>query len=173
MTPTARIKADPYVVGDLARAESALQELAELTRAHRAVTDNLSAAVDGLKEKAKAEAAPLEARKKEISDALAVFLKMNRDTLLKDRKSLELTFGFIGFRASTSICQMRGITAEMSLDRLKNGGFGEGVRIKEELDKDALRGWPEDRLALVGLMRVQKDQFFAELKEETLQPGAA
>ena len=169
----ARIKADPFVVGDLARAESALMELAELTRKTREITDDLNGEIDQLKEMAKACAAPLEARKKEITDALGAFLKMNRDAVLKDRKSVELAFGFMGFRASSSICQMRGVTAEMSLERLKSGGFAEGIRIREELDKDALRGWPEDRLALVGLTRVQKDQFFVELKEENLQPGAA
>ena len=173
MAATTRIKADPFVVGDLARAESALMELAELTRKTRAITDDLNASIDRMKENAKAEAAPLEARKKEISDALAVFLKMNRDSVLKDKKSVELAFGVMGFRASSSICQMRGVTAEMSLERLKSGGFADGIRVKEELDKDVLRGWPEERLAVVGLTRVSKDQFFVELKEENLQSGAA
>ena len=146
-------------------------ELAELTRKTRAITDDLNANIDGLKEAAKAEAAPLETRKKEISDALAVFLKMNREMLPKDKKTLELAFGFMGFRASSAISQMRGVTAEMSLERLKNGGFAEGIRVKEELDKDTLRGWPDERLALVGLTRVLKDTFFVELKEENLQPS--
>lgn len=164
-----RIKADPFVVGDMARAETALMELAGLTRGLRAIADDLNANIDRLKEIAKADAAPLEARRREITDALAAFLKMNRAAVLKDRKSVELAFGYMGFRASSTLCQMKGVPAEMSLERLKSGGFTEGIRTREELDKDALRGWPDERLALVGLTRVQKDMFFVELKEEKLR----
>lgn len=173
MAATTRIKADPFVVGDLARAESALMELADLTRKTRSITDDLNAGIDRLKENAKAEASALETRKKEITDALGTYLKMHRAEVLKDRKSIELAFGVMGFRASSAISQMRGVTADMSLERLKSGGFSEGIRVREELDKDVLRGWPEERLAVIGLQRVQKDQFFVELKEEKLQPDAA
>ncbi|MDR2504179.1 MAG: host-nuclease inhibitor Gam family protein [Deltaproteobacteria bacterium] len=168
MSKNTRIKADPFVVADLARAESALQELAALERQTGLIEAGLNEGIDGMKETAKAEAAPLEERKKAITDALAVFLKMNRTSILKDKKSLELAFGVMGFRASSSICQIKGVSHEMTLQRMKDAGLPEGIRIKEELDKDAVRGWPAERLALVGLNRVEKDQFFVELKEEKL-----
>jgi phage host-nuclease inhibitor protein Gam len=168
-----RIKADPLVIGGLDRAESAMMELAELSRQVRAVKDGLNADIDRLKENAAAAAAPLEARRKELTDALGTFLKMHRAEVLKGRKSIELAFGIMGFRASSSVVQMRGVTAEMSLERLKNSGLTEGIRIKEELDKDVMRGWPDDRLALVGLLRQEKDQFFVEVKEENLSENAA
>ena len=167
-----RIKADPYVVADLPRAESALMELASLERKTRAITDEANEKIDALKEAAKAETAPLETRKKAITDALGTFLKMNRAEVLGSRKSVELAFGLLGFRASTAICQMRGISSEMTLERLKNAGLKEGIRIKEELDKDAMRGWPDERLALVGLTRQEKDQFYVELKAEKLTAEA-
>lgn len=173
MAKTTRIKADPYVVGDIARAESALMELAALERKTRGINDNLNEEIDRLKESAKAETVPLDARKKILTDALGTFLKMNRAEVLKDRKTVELAFGFMGFRASTVICQMKGVTAEMTLQRMKDHGLPEGIRTKEELDKDAVRGWPAERLALVGLTRQEKDTFFVELKEESVAAQSA
>lgn len=164
----ARIKADPYVVADISRAESALMELAALERKTRTITNDLNEEIDRLKDGAKAEMDPLEARKKTLSDALGTFLKMNRTEILGTRKSRELAFGVIGFRASTALSQMRGVSSSMTLERLKEHGLLDGIRIKEELDKDTMRGWPEERLALVGLLRKEKDQFFIELKEERL-----
>lgn len=169
----ARIKADPYVVADLKRAESALMELASLERKSRDITNRLNEQIDTLKDNAKAELEPLAARKKVLSDAIGTYVKMNRKELLGNKKSRDLAFGILGFRASTVLSQMRGVTAAMTLERLKDNGLTEGIRIKEELDKDVMRGWPEERLALVGLVRQEKDQFFIELKEEKLGSGEA
>lgn len=173
MAKSTRIKADPLVIGSLERAESAMMELASLTRKQRAITDALNERVDGLKEAAKGELEPLDRQKKALSDALGTFLKMNRKDVLKDRKSIDLAFGVMGFRASSALCQMKGISAEMTLQRLKEHGLQDGIRLKEELDKDVMRGWPEERLHIVGLVRQEKDQFFIELKEETLGNGTA
>ena len=168
MAKAERIKASPHIVGSLTEAEEAMRELASLERRRQAIASKLNERVDELKNQAKAESACLEAQKKAIADALGTYLQMHRAEVLKDRKSVELTFGVMGFRASTSICQMRGVNAEMTLERLKDAGLLEGIRTKEELDKDIMRGWPDDRLAQVGLVRQEKDQFFVELKQEKL-----
>ena len=163
-----RIKTDVEIVHNLADAEQGMMELASLERRLQAITDGLNAQIDALKDAAKAESAGLESQKKAIAEALCMYLKMHRAEILKDRKSVELTFGIMGFRASTAICQMRGVSAEMTLERLKDANLREGIRTREELDKDVMRGWPDDRLAQVGLVRQEKDQFFVELKAEKL-----
>ena len=173
MAKNKRIKADPMVIATLERADSAMMELAGIERDLRAEEDAMNDKIALLKEEAKAKAALLEAQKKAIASALCVFLKMNKAELLKDKKSVELAFGVMGFRASTSIKQMNGISAESSLQLLKDKGLPEGIRIKEELDKEAMRGWPIARLNLVGLTRQDKNEFFIELKEEKLAPGVA
>ena len=168
MSGTKRLKADPLVIGSRDRAESAMMELASLERDLRRVDDDMNDAIDRRKAEAKAESAPLEARKKILMDALGVFAKLNRETLFPDKKSLELAFGLMGFRKSAVIKQMNGVSVEMTLERLRSGGFDQGIRIKESLDKEALRGWPKERLEGVGLVRRYKDEFFVELKEETV-----
>lgn len=162
----ARIKPDPCVVADRAQCEGVLAEMAALDRKLSAIENEMREAVDNAKAKASQLAGPLQARRKELADAVAIFAKLNRQELFAKSKSLDMGFGVIGFRASTKIVQMRGVTAEMTLERLHQYNFSEGIRTKEEINKDTALGWPDERLELVGLKRQQSDTFFIEISQE-------
>lgn len=169
-----RIKPDPHVVEDRAQAECALAEIAALDRKLDGITTAMQETIDLAKAKASQEANPLLARRKELADAVAVFAKLNRQTLFAKAKSVDLGFGTIGFRASTRIVQIRGVTAEMTLERLHQYNLADGIRTKEEINKDAALGWPDERLELVGMRKQQLDVFYIEIKKDTLpQEGAA
>ena len=83
-----------------------------------------------------------------------------------------MLFRSIGFRASTRISQVRGITAEMTLEKLRQYGLSEGIRVKEEINKETCLGWPDERLELVGLVRKILDTFFIEIKKDEVPQGA-
>lgn len=141
-------------------------EMAALDRKLSTIENDMQEAVDAAKSKASQLAGPLQARRKELSDAVAVFAKLNRQDLFAKNKSLDMGFGVIGFRASTKIVQLRGVTAEMTLERLHQYHLTDGIRVKEEINKDAAMGWPDERLELVGLKRQQSDTFFIEISKE-------
>lgn len=167
-----RIKPDPHVVADRAQCEGALAEMAALDRKLSAIENEMREAIDAAKSKAGQLAGPLQARRKELADAVAIFAKLNRQELFAKSKSLDMGFGIIGFRASTRIVQVRGVTAEMTLERLHQYNLADGIRIKEEINKDAALGWPDERLELVGLKRQQADTFFIEIARDDV-PGNA
>ena len=167
-----RIKPDPHVVADRAQCEGALAEMAALDRKLSAIENEMREAIDAAKSKAGQLAGPLQARRKELADAVAIFAKLNRQELFAKSKSLDMGFGVIGFRASTRIVQVRGVTAEMTLERLHQYNLADGIRIKEEINKDAALGWPDERLELVGLKRQQADTFFIEIARDDV-PGNA
>lgn len=167
-----RIKPDPHVVADRAQCEGALAEMAALDRKLSAIENEMREAIDAAKSKAGQLAGPLQARRKELADAVAIFAKLNRQELFAKSKSLDMGFGVIGFRASTRIVQLRGVTAEMTLERLHQYNLADGIRIKEEINKDAALGWPDERLELVGLKRQQADTFFIEIARDDV-PGNA
>ena len=127
----------------------------------------------GRRQKAGQLAGPLQARRKELADAVAVFARLNRQELFAKSKSLDMGFGVIGFRASTKIVQIRGVTAEMTLEKLHQYNLSDGIRTKEEINKDAALGWPDERLELVGLKRQQSDTFFIEISKENVPQGTA
>lgn len=164
----ARIKPNPYVVADRSQAEGALAEMASLDRKLAGIETVMQENIDNAKAVASQEANPLLARRKELADALAVYAKLNRQELFAKAKSLDMGFGIIGFRASTRISQLRGVTVEMTLEKLHQYGLSDGIRTKEEINKDAAMGWPDERLELVGLKRQLLDTFFIEIKKDAV-----
>lgn len=168
----ARIKPDPHIVTDRAQCEGALAEMAALDRKLSAIENEMRESIDAAKSKAAQLAGPLLARRKELADAVAVFAKMNRQELFAKSKSLDMGFGVIGFRASTRIVQVRGVTSEMTLERLHQYNLADGIRVKEEINKDAALGWPDERLELVGLKRQQADTFFIEIARDDVPDNA-
>jgi phage host-nuclease inhibitor protein Gam len=155
-------------IADLKQAEQALAELAGLDRDLKAIESGLNEGVDQLKVEAKSKAEPLAARRKELETGLATFAQMNKAELFTKPKSRELTFGTIGFRKTTKLLTQPKLTLAMVLEKIKAYGFTEAVRCKENVDKDAMRDWPDERLALVGVKRQSGDEFFIELKTEEI-----
>lgn len=168
----AKIKPDPMVVADRAQAEGALAEMAALDRKIGVIEADMQESIDLAKAQASQKANPLLARRKELADAVAIYAKLNRQELFTKGKSLDMGFGIIGFRASTRIAQIRGITAEMTLEKLRQYNFTEGIRIKEEINKDAALGWPDERLELVGMKRQMLDTFYIEIKKDAVPENA-
>lgn len=165
----ARSKPNPHIVESREQAEGTMAEIAALDRKLAALTVAMNKELDAAKEKATQAAAPLAARRKELESGLAVFAVLNRKELFPDgAKSLDLGFGLIGFRASTKIVQQNNISAEMTLERLHKFGFVEGVRTKEEINKDAMTAWTDEKLETVGLRRQKSDGFFVEVKEDAV-----
>ena len=167
-----RLKPDPHVVADRAQAECALAEMAALDRKLSGIECDMRESIDKAKATASQLANPLLARRKELADAVAVFARLNRQELFAKGKSLDMGFGVIGFRASTKLVQIRGVTAEMTLEKLHQYNLADGIRIKEEINKDSCLGWPDERLELVGLKRQQSDTFFIEIKKENVPQEA-
>lgn len=165
----ARIKPDPHMVEDTKQAEGALAEIAALDRRLEAISGAMQESIDAAKAKAIQESTPLKARRKELADAVAVFAKLNRTALFEGRaKSIDLGFGIIGFRESSKIVQVNGVTAEMTLEKLHQFNFLDAIRVKEEVNKEATINWPPERLELVGLRKHKSDTFFIEIKKEPL-----
>lgn len=165
----ARSKPNPHIVESREQAEGTMAEIAALDRKLAALTVAMNKELDAAKEKAAQAAAPLAARRKELESGLAVFAVLNRKELFPDgAKSLDLGFGVVGFRASTKIVQQNNISADMTLERLRKFKFLEGIRIKEEINKDAMTAWTDERLETVGLRRQKSDGFFLEVKKDPL-----
>lgn len=170
-----RIKPKAVIVADIPQAEAVLAEMAELDRALESHAAEMNEIIDQAKANAKALCAPLEARRKELEQALASFAELNKADLFGKRKSLDLGFGIIGFRLSTCIKTASKTTWDMVLQKLKDFGFTDAVRTTESVDKDVLRGWPDERLATVGAQRKVTDEFYIEINKEPVlaQGGGA
>jgi phage host-nuclease inhibitor protein Gam len=159
-------------IGDLVQANAALAEIASIKRDLSAIEAEMNAAIDRIKAEADAGAAPLQERIKSIEGGLQAYAAFHKKVLFADRRSKELDHGTIGFRKSNQIKTKTKVTWQMVLARLKELKFNSAIRTKEDVNKEELQGWPDERLELVGARRVNKDQFWYEVNEEKIADKA-
>lgn len=92
---------------------------------------------------------------------IQAYAEYNKAELFKDKKSVDLSFGKIGFRQSTKIS-----VKKTTLELLKKLGFKSCVRIKEECDKDAMGNLSDEDLKSVDAARKVSNDFFCEANME-------
>lgn len=155
------------VINNLEDADSVLAMIAAHKREIARHELSLKEDVDRLKGVC---AANCEQSKQEIArleQSLVQFGIARREELFSNKKSIALNFGTIGFRASSALKTVKKLTWERVLGLIKERGLP-CVRIKEEVDKEALRTLKADQLAEVGCKLVQSDDFFYEIAEAEL-----
>lgn len=158
-------------VETLEEANVMLAEIAERQRVISLINAGMNEKIDGLKKQAEAECSPLFQQVEEREQALARFAACHKESLFTKPKSRELSFGELGFRSATSTVLLnRKWNWGMVVNALKTCRLGKYVRttIKYEVDKEAVRELPEEKLAGLGLKVKQEDTFFYALKEETV-----
>lgn len=164
-----RVKiAGAHLVKSVADADQALMELAEIRRDRTAIKDAMNADIDALKAQAETHDAPLAARQQILETALSAYAELNKADLFTEKRSLAATYGTMGFRQSTEIKPEPKTTWGMILEKLKSLGFSTAVRVKEDVNREELHNWPDERLKMVGARRVKKDVFWYEVNEAAL-----
>lgn len=99
----------------------------------------------------------------EILDlSLSAFANSHKQDIFKDRKTIDLTFGYMGFRLSTKIS-----VSKQTLKLLNQLKYKDAIIIKQSVNKDVLAQYPADKLAEVKAKKIVEDKFWYELKTET------
>ncbi len=160
-----------HPVKDLAEANTVLAEIGMLDREIKRIKADQQEEIDRIKAETDALVTPLEERMENMGTGLNAFSEYNKGKLFETKRSVELTFGVLGYRRSNEIAPKPKHTLAMILGRLKDLSFAEAIRVKEEVNKDVLKTWPDERLDLVGARRIEKDSFWFEVKEEEINPG--
>lgn len=164
----ARSKPKTMVIADPKQAEAAMMELARLSRQIKAVEIDAQENIDQIKANAVQQMEPLKSDRKALEDALCVYATLNKDELFKRRKSLETPYGLFGWRKATSLLTASKVKMADVLERLRELNIKEAIKVKESVDKTAMREWPDSRLETVGMRRVTKDEFFIEVAEDNV-----
>jgi phage host-nuclease inhibitor protein Gam len=163
-----------HPVKSLDDANEALREIGELKRIIAAIEDRMNDDIDVLKASAKEEAAHYRSRLEALENGVYAFAEIKKDELFDDnRRSVTLDFGSIGYRRSHEVGLAKGFTWKAVLAKLRELLFKDAIRVKEEPDKDILKSWPAERLALVGCVRKENDTFWLESDEVKLTASDA
>jgi phage host-nuclease inhibitor protein Gam len=162
-----------YPIKDLQAANQAMAEIKELKRGLERIEHELNDKIDRARAEAEANAAPLKTRMEALENGLLAFAEFNKDELFKDKRSVEVMHGALGYRKSSEVRPQPKFTWKMVLGKLKSLGIAEAIRTREDVNKDVLRQWPDERLELVGARRVRKDTFWYETREEDIEEQLA
>lgn len=173
MSKTKRIKPDVLVVADVPHAKQLMAELAEIGRELAEIDAGMNEVIDLAKANAAGLAAEPAARRKAIETALAAFAVTHKAGFFAKKKSLDLDFGLIGFRMASKLKTATKTTWAQVLENLKSFRFLDAIRTKEEVDKEVLGSWPDERLATVGVTREVTDEFYIEVKQDAVADKAA
>lgn len=118
--------------------------------------------IDRIKAKSKEAAAPLFDKKAGLELAIKEFCEANRAEFAKV-KTKALTFGSVGFRQSTRIIVKRVVD---TLQALKDLGLTTCIRVKEDIDKEAMKNLSSETLAEVGAGLKTQNTFGYEINQE-------
>ncbi|MBF0309490.1 MAG: host-nuclease inhibitor Gam family protein [Magnetococcales bacterium] len=163
---------DTAYIADLDHASEALREMAEIQRRLGLAEARQNSSIDAIKKRIATITDTDRKRLEALQKGLQLYADRNRD-LFKDRRSVSLPFGDFGYRWSTSIVPATSRTTwKMILGKLKELALTTAINKTEQVNKEILGTWPDERLTLVGAQREQKEIFFVEVKKEEVE-GAA
>jgi phage host-nuclease inhibitor protein Gam len=152
----------PQQIKNLDEANQALAEIGGLQFKLKVIDGKASEKIGKIKEQAAKDGEESRNRIQELDSALALYAEYNKTDLFKEKKTVTLSYGNIGFRLSTKVS----ISTKTTLELLKKLFGSKGIRIKEEVDKEELKTWDDSQLAQVDAAKVEKDTFFYEVNEE-------
>ena len=154
-----------------ARAEEILGEIATLKLERNQQTNEMDRDLTAIRERYETS---FEALDKQINEKVALletWAAANPDEFPKNRKSIEMIHGLIGYRTGTpKLKTLLRWTRAKVLEHLQDNEGNEYIRTKEEVDKDAILSdyaqkiLNEERLKKIGVQVVQDETFFVEPK---------
>lgn len=158
-----------FKIKSLDEVNAALGDIAQLQRRISAVEAEMNDDIDAIKAAAEAVAAQYMEKLTGLEAGIQAYAEYNKAELFRNKKSILLNFGVIGFRMSQKLKPGPKTTWKRILEILKEKGLKSAIRLKEDVNKDVLGEWSDERLESVNVQRVKKDQFWYETAGEELE----
>lgn len=155
-------------ITSLGEADNVLHRIADLKAHIRKAQADADIAVNAIKENLADTCRPMLDEIESLENSINIYSEYNRSELFGDKKTIELQFGLFGYRQSTSVS-----VKKTTLELLQKHGFDEAISIKPMVNKEVMRTWSTERLALVDATLIVEDKFWIETKENDLEGNAA
>lgn len=141
-----------------------LKEIAECEMAVERIEARMNEKIQDVKLEAELEARPIKERIEKLGREVKDFVELNRSEI--KGKTKVLNFGKTGFRQSTKIIIK---SVQAVLNALKARRMDDCIIVKESVNKDRLREYPDEVIAAVGAGKKVEDVFWYEVDRERLK----
>ena len=128
------------------------------------ITAEMNAAIAEAKKEAEEKAAQFKEMIKQNEGKIKEFTTIRKEDL--KGKSRQLTFGTVGFRQSTKLL-LPSDTAEVIL-KLRENGMADCINVKETINKDTVKTYPEEDILKIGGYLQRSDSFWYETDKDSL-----
>lgn len=162
-----RIKLSLPLITTRDEAEAVMNDLANTANNRRQLTVRLDAQILAAQNAAAPGLAACDAALQAACDALRAWAESHPEEFPQGRKSLELLSGTLGFRTGTPKLTLlsRAFTWDKVMELLRGKGWSGWIRVKQELDKEAIIAQRDEMdLRAVGLKVTQDESFYVEPK---------
>jgi len=168
MAKSKRVKPQNIVpLKNLNQVDDALFKIAQMRTKLKRIDAEAEEQINAIREKAAKEAEPLKAEIEKLENGIFAFSEYHKSELFDKKKTVELTFGFIGYRKSTKIS-----VKKTTVEKLKEMGLLDAIIIKESPNKEVLSQYPDEILKQADAKRVVEEKFWYEVKEEEITQKA-
>jgi phage host-nuclease inhibitor protein Gam len=143
----------------LAEAEALLYRIGLTERSVAVLESEMNGMLASIKDGFEKRAAPLVESIEADVAALHAWAEANRSTLLDaGKKTAQIATGEIGWRRTPPAVRISGVKAVIAA--LKTLGLKRFIRVKEEIDKDAMKKEPDVAAAVPGVKLTQQEEFW-------------
>lgn len=147
-------------ITDWQGADAFVRQIGNLQRSIEAAQGSARGDINEIKDGLAEEVKPLHEEIKLLTASLELFANSHAGDFGKAR-SRKLNFGTLGWRKSTSI-HTKKTTLDLIKEVFSRAKAAACIRVKEEVDRDALAKLTDEELAEVGARRKSRDAFFVE-----------
>lgn len=167
---TKKVTAEP-ILKNWDEVDATLLELQTIDGRVGTVEATVNAEINSWKERLAEETREDLARKARLEKDLKEYAEYHKDAM-GNKRSRELNHGIVGFRRSTELAALAKLAWGQVVAKLKELGRLSFIRVKDEIDKEAIRAanLPEAELAICGMRMVDKDTFYYDLADTTAKP---
>lgn len=158
---------------NLDEAADFVRRIGQAKREIERLAERLTVKIDRLKAVAVEEAAPREATIVELFDGLFVFAQAHREELSERgrRKTVVLPSGQFGWRMPPSSVHVKGV--DQIIARLESLGMDRFLRVKKELNKEAMLAEPQAATAVEGVVIKQDEEFFVKPEQAKVEVASS
>jgi len=172
---TARIKKQAVAVAvpkDAAEVSAAIADIGEANRALQRIEADMNTALAEIKAHWETQAEPHRLRIEAITQGVQVWCEAHRAELLKGEvKTATFPAGEVQWRVRPPSVRVTGTEAVM--DALRRRGLDRFLRVKEEINKEAILNEPDAVVSVPGIRIEQSEDFVIKPFEVELADAAA
>ncbi|HHL71351.1 MAG TPA: hypothetical protein ENJ29_02470 [Bacteroidetes bacterium] len=150
----------PKTIGEV---DNTLYEIAQRNVELKKIDAEIEEKINALREEAARRAAPIQQQIADLEAGITAFAEFNKADLFESKRTLELTFGSIGYRRSTKIT-----VKKTTVEKLEGLELFDAIIIKKSPNKEVLKTYDDTILKQVDARRKEEEAFWYEVREEEL-----